>query len=143
MVRYHGRTMDVDRLLQEITFKTARSSGAGGQHVNKVESKVILLWDVTNSSSFTPQEKTLIRERLAHRITKEGILQMEDSSSRSQLSNKELVTSRFVDLVKTALRPTKKRIPTKTPKSTILKRLDRKKRQSQKKQQRKKKFGFE
>lgn len=127
--------MNVNReqLLQELTFKASRSGGKGGQHVNKVSSKVLLSWDVQQSAALTEEQKQRIAERLANRISKEGLLQLDSSIDRSQIRNKELAIERFFLLVEDALKVDKKRIPTKTPKSVILNRLDRKKKQSDKK----------
>ena len=129
--------MDQALLSKEIWYKTARSGGAGGQNVNKVESKVMLFWDVKGSSCFEAHQQEILLSRLANRISVDGILFMEASQSRSQLENKEEVTRRFFTLLEQALKPIKKRIPTRIPKSKILKRLDRKKKQAEKKQQRK------
>lgn len=127
--------MNVNReqLLQELTFKASRSGGKGGQHVNKVSSKVLLSWDVQQSAALTEEQKQRIAERLANRISKEGLLQLDSSIDRSQIRNKELAIERFFLLIEDALKEDKKRIPTKTPKSVILNRLDRKKKQSDKK----------
>ncbi|VTP90272.1 alternative ribosome rescue aminoacyl-tRNA hydrolase ArfB [Sphingobacterium daejeonense] len=127
-------------LIQELSFKTSRSGGKGGQNVNKVSSKVMLNWDVANSQAFDAEQKDLIAERLSNRISKEGLLQLDSSIDRSQLKNKELVTERFFNLIEDALKVNAKRIPTKTPKSVILDRLDRKKKQSSKKANRQWKF---
>ena len=127
-------------LIQELSFKTSRSGGKGGQNVNKVSSKVMLNWDIANSQAFDSEQKELIAERLSNRISKEGLLQLDSSIDRSQLKNKELVTERFFNLIEDALKVDAKRIPTKTPKSVILDRLDRKKKQSSKKANRQWKF---
>mgnify|MGYP003579265074 CR=1 FL=1 len=127
-------------LIQELSFKTSRSGGKGGQNVNKVSSKVMLNWDIANSQAFDAEQKDLIAERLSNRISKEGLLQLDSSIDRSQLKNKELVTERFFNLIEDALKVDAKRIPTKTPKSVILDRLDRKKKQSSKKANRQWKF---
>ena len=135
--------MDKEIIVKELSYKTSRSGGAGGQHVNKVESKVTLVWDVEQSAALSPLEKTRIRERLANRLQKEGLLQMDSSTERSQIKNKELVTLRFFRLLDAALEPDKPRIPTKTPRSQVFNRLDRKKKQAQKKQSRRRNFGLE
>jgi ribosome-associated protein len=127
-------------LIQELSFKTSRSGGKGGQNVNKVSSKVMLNWDIANSQAFDSEQKDLIAERLSNRISKEGLLQLDSSIDRSQLKNKELVIVRFFNLIEDALKVDAKRIPTKTPKSVILDRLDRKKKQSSKKANRQWKF---
>ena len=129
-----------EQLIQELGFKTSRSGGKGGQNVNKVSSKVMLNWDVENSSVFDEEQKALIQERLANRISKEGLLQLDSSIDRSQLKNKELVIERFFNLLTDALKVDAKRLPTKTPKSVILNRLDRKKKQASKKADRQWRF---
>ncbi|PRD52795.1 aminoacyl-tRNA hydrolase [Sphingobacterium gobiense] len=135
--------MDNESLKKELSYRTSRSGGAGGQHVNKVESKVTLVWNVNESEALTEDEKTRVRQKLTNRLNKEGFLQMEASTERSQTKNKEIVTARFFDLLHHALKREKKRVATKIPKSQILDRLDRKKKQSQKKQNRRKKLNFD
>ncbi len=78
-------------IMSELQFKTARSGGAGGQHVNKVASKVILNWALMDSAYLGQSQKDLLSERLKNRISKEGLLIMEASEDRSQLRNKEIV----------------------------------------------------
>jgi ribosome-associated protein len=127
-----------ETLLQELTFKAVRSSGSGGQHVNKVSSKVELLFNVLNSEVFTEEERERIINKLQNRITKEGILILQCQESRSQHKNKEIVINRFLELIRTSLIIPKKRKKTKTPKSVIQKRLKNKKNLSEKKANRKK-----
>lgn len=128
--------MDKQQLYQEITFKTSRSGGAGGQHVNKVSSKVELIFDVENSSQFTNEQKIAIQNKLSNRIDNEGLLHLQCDETRSQLKNKEIVFERLLDLISTALKPVKKRKPSKPSKSSIKKRLDSKKKLSDKKDSR-------
>jgi|SRR5690606_4454828 len=135
--------MDKASLQKELTYRTSRSGGAGGQHVNKIESKVTLVWNVNESKVLTEEEKIRIRQKLTNRLNKDGLLQMDASTERSQAKNKEIVTARFFDLLHQTLKKEKTRMATKIPKSKILDRLDRKKKQSQKKQNRQKKFNFD
>lgn len=128
--------MNKQQLYQEVTFKTSRSGGAGGQNVNKVSSKVELIFDVDNSAQFTEEQKEIIFLKLANRIDNEGLLHLQCDETRSQLKNKEMVFERFLNLIKLALIPVKKRKPSKPSKGSIKKRLDSKKKLSDKKDSR-------
>lgn len=130
--------MDPEKLLSEVSLKAIRSSGSGGQHVNKVSTKIELQFDVLNALELNEDEKALIIENLKSRLTKSNILILQCSESRSQFMNKQLVKERFLTLIEGALIVQKKRIPTKTPKSVKRKRLKNKKQNAKKKAHRKK-----
>ncbi|MEO0570671.1 MAG: alternative ribosome rescue aminoacyl-tRNA hydrolase ArfB [Bacteroidota bacterium] len=130
--------MDKDKIIKELQFRAIRSSGAGGQHVNKVSSKVELGFDIGNSSGLNPAEKERLLLKLRHRLTKAGILMMQCDEARSQHQNKNLVTKRFFEILKKGLQVPKKRKPTKPSKASIEKRLKSKKLNSDKKARRKK-----
>ena len=125
-------------ILQECTFKAVRSSGAGGQHVNKVSSKIEMSFDVQNSKGLTDEEKIKISDKLSNRISKSGMLLLQCSESRSQHKNKSTIIKRFFFLLKNVLITQKKRRKTKVPRSVKFKRLKNKKKLSDKKQNRKK-----
>lgn len=110
-------------LLREITFKTSRSGGKGGQNVNKVSSKVELTLNIRNSLLFTDEQKQTISEKLSNRINAEGILQIITEEDRSQLRNKERSLEKLLFLLKNALHKVKVRKPTKPGKSVVEKRL--------------------
>lgn len=128
---------DKEALIQELNFKAIRSSGAGGQHVNKVASKVELSFYLNDSLVFNDLQKARLHNKLKNRLTNEDVLILQCSESRSQHKNKELVIKRFLDLLENALKVQKKRVPTKIPKSVIKKRLKSKKNHSLKKENRK------
>ena len=119
--------MNIENLLKELKFKAVRSSGAGGQHVNKVSSKVELIFDLQNSFEFSEDEKIVLLKNLQTKLTKENILLLSCDESRSQHKNKELVIERFFVIIKTGLKVPKKRKATKPTKSSIQKRIDKKK----------------
>lgn len=125
--------MDKKLIIQELKFKAIRSSGAGGQHVNKVSTKIELLFDLNVSNALTTHEKERINLKLSHRLTKENVLLLQCDESRSQHKNKTLAITRFLELLENALRVPKKRRKTKPSKAAIEKRLQNKKKTSQKK----------
>ena len=130
--------MDREKILAELTFKAVRSSGAGGQNVNKVSSKVVLSFDLAATQSLNDEEKALAEANLGSRLTNDKILILQCDEDRSQLRNKEIVIKRFLQVMDTALRIKKARKATKIPRAVIQKRIDNKRRQSDIKQSRKK-----
>ncbi len=129
--------MNKEIIQNEIQYKAVRSSGAGGQNVNKVATKVQLQFFVEQSNGLTADEKATLTEKLVNRITKDGFILVECSETRSQLKNKELCTQRLFLLLENALKKDKKRIATKIPKAVIKKRLEDKQRNADKKENRK------
>ncbi|MEP3838219.1 MAG: alternative ribosome rescue aminoacyl-tRNA hydrolase ArfB [Algibacter sp.] len=125
-------------ILNELTFKAIRSSGSGGQHVNKVSSKVELTFNLFNSIVLNDIQKERLVVKLKNRLTKDGVLILQCDESRSQHKNKQLVIKRFLELIKTSLIIPKKRKTTKVPKSVIKKRLKSKRQLSEKKANRQK-----
>ncbi len=130
--------MNLDQLIQELKFKAVRSSGAGGQHVNKVASKIELQFNVVESELLDNDQKERVLENLKTRLTKNGVLILQCDESRSQHKNKELVIKRFLKVIEQGLIIPKERKETKVPKAVIRKRLKDKKIQSFKKTNRKK-----
>jgi ribosome-associated protein len=130
--------MDSEKIITELTYKAVRSSGAGGQNVNKVSSKVVLTFDLLNSQSLADEEKELAQKKLKSKLTTDGILILNCDEDRSQLKNKAIVTKRFLEIIQKSLIVTKPRKPTKIPKSVIEKRLKDKATTSTVKENRKK-----
>lgn len=128
--------LEDESLNKELYFKTSRSGGAGGQHVNKVSSKVELCFDITNSLLFDEEQKQRILTKLKNKITKEGVLRIVVQAARSQAANKETAIKKFYTLLNVCFAPTKKRKPTKPTKASQQKRLESKKKISQLKKQR-------
>lgn len=130
--------MDHLKIISELQYKAVRSSGAGGQNVNKVSSKVVLSFDLRKSQALSDDEKMLLEQNISNRLTTDLVLLLNCDEDRSQLKNKELVTKRFLQIIKNALEVPKDRKPTKVPKGVIRKRIKDKKNTSQVKHNRKK-----
>ena len=125
--------MNTELMIKELKFKAVRSSGAGGQHVNKVSSKIELTFDLGNSESFTEEEKALLIQKLKSKLTKDNVLLLQCDESRSQHKNKEIAIDRFLNIISAGLKVEKPRKATKPSKSSIVKRLEKKKKQAFKK----------
>lgn len=130
--------MKADILQSELQFKAVRSSGAGGQNVNKVASKAVLSWDVNASQAITAEERERILDKLASRISNEGLLQISSEADRSQLKNRTNAEKKLFRLVAQALEIVKPRKATAIPFSVKMERLANKKSKSEIKQNRRK-----
>lgn len=114
-------------LIQEVEFRTSRSSGPGGQHVNKTESRVELLWSPGESACLSEEKRHMLISRLGKRINHKGVLVLVSEKYRSQYRNRVDVTERFVDLVLASLVAPKKRKPTRPTRASVEKRIKNKK----------------
>lgn len=131
------RSITVVLLGNEISFSASRSSGPGGQNVNKVNTKVTLKFDVPNSQVLTLEEKTLISAKLFNKLTSESVLLLTAQDKRSQLQNKEAVIIKFERLLAKVFEKKKVRKPTKPSKGSVQQRIKNKKEHSEKKKWRK------
>ncbi|TBO39937.1 alternative ribosome rescue aminoacyl-tRNA hydrolase ArfB [Pedobacter kyonggii] len=126
-----------EEILRSVTFKTSRSGGKGGQNVNKVSSKVELIFDLETAFYLDEDEKTRLKEKLENRLDAEGLLHIVSQEDRSQLLNKEKTVAKLIELLKRLLHIQKKRKATKIPKAVIQKRLKNKAVNADKKESRK------
>lgn len=121
---------------EELAFETSRSSGPGGQNVNKVETRVTLRFDVAGSPSLSGEQRERLRERLATRITKEGVMRVVSSRHRTQGGNRRAAVERFVELVAEALEPETPRKRTRVPRAAKRRRMEAKRRRGEIKRRR-------
>ncbi len=126
------------QLISELNYKAIRSSGAGGQHVNKVSSKIELTFNLEDSQVFNEEQKERLKSKLNTRLTKENVLIIQCGESRSQHKNKKLAIQRFLQIIREGLVVPKKRKPTRIPRAVKIRRLKSKRSNSEKKTNRKK-----
>jgi len=131
-------TFDFENLLKEVSFKAVRSGGKGGQNVNKVSTKVELSFNLSESNLLSEEQKEIIRKKISSKISDEGIIRLTADSERSQFSNKEIVSQKFISLIQKALTPKKKRIASKPSKASREERLKLKKEKAERKELRRK-----
>lgn len=129
-----GKSLVIDG--QDIRFETTRSSGPGGQNVNKVSTKVTLCFDLQGTRALDAAQKRILHRKLGTRISKAGILRVTSRRYRSQIANKKAAVRRFEDLLTEALKPAKKRVATRVRRSAVEKRIRQKKERGRVKQAR-------
>ena len=127
----------------ELRFTSSRSSGPGGQHLNKTSTRVTLRFDLANSPSLSPEQKQLLRERLPTRISKEGVLRVVSQKTRSQAANRKTALQRFVELLQQSLEPRPQRKPLRMPSAAREKRIADKRRRGHLKRERGWKISLE
>lgn len=113
--------------LSELEFRSSRSGGPGGQNVNKLETRIELLFDVARSPSLTDEQRNVLMSNLRSKLDTDGVLRVVSQESRSQWQNKRLAVEKFVLLLRKALKPQRKRVATKPSRSAKEKRLKLKK----------------
>jgi ribosome-associated protein len=137
---YNGGVIEIDDGIaipeEELTFATSRSGGPGGQNVNKLETRVTLRFDLAGSQSLTPEQKERLRERLATRLTRAGVLHVSAQKHRTQAANRDAALERFAELLREGLREEAPRKKTRLPAAARRRRLEEKKRRSEKKRER-------
>ena len=121
---------------EEVSFVTSRSGGPGGQNVNKLETRVTLRFDLADSASLSEEQKARLRERLATRITKDGVLHVTSQRHRTQAANREAAVERFAELVRDNLREEPPRKRTRPSRAAKARRLEEKRRRSHRKRER-------
>jgi ribosome-associated protein len=121
----------------ELVVRTSRSSGAGGQHVNKTSSRIEISWNVRDSQTLSEEQRTILSDRLASRISGDGAIRVVASETRSQYRNRQRAEARLAALIRGALKIPKKRKPTRRPRAADEARLASKKLHSKKKRERK------
>jgi ribosome-associated protein len=121
---------------EEVSFATSRSGGPGGQNVNKLETRVTVRFDLAGSTVLSEEQKARLRERLATRITRDGVLQVTSQRHRSQGANRDAAVERFAELLRESLREEPPRRKTRPSRASKARRLDAKRRQSQRKRER-------
>ena len=134
---------DIDALINECRFEATRSSGSGGQNVNKVSTKVSLIFNVLESSILDQEQKDIFLLKLRTRISKQGIFRINSGRERTQLANRKLVTEKFIRLVEKAFETEEERIATRPTKNSKIRRIESKKVQSGKKSIRGKRWDDE
>lgn len=130
--------MEEAAVIKEIRFTATRSGGPGGQHANKVSTRVTARFDLLASAGLSEEEKLLIQEKLGHRMSEEGVLQLSSDSTRSQHQNKIIATERLIALLLGALQRPQKRIPTRISKGEKMRRMQKNRQHAQKKALRRK-----
>lgn len=127
-----------ENILKNCSFKALRSSGSGGQHVNKVSTKVELYFNIQDTKHLPEKQKLILLTKLAHKLSKDKNIIITCQDTRSQKRNKEIAISKLLQLLEQALQEDRKRIPTKIPKSVKIKRLKNKRYNSKRKINRRK-----
>lgn len=129
--------MQTEKLIKEFNFKAVRSSGPGGQHVNKTATKIELSFNIITSKGLTNSEKEILKQKLGSRISNDGNITLQCSSTRSQYRNKAIAIERILELLKLNVKAAKPRRKTKPSKGAIERRLKAKRTQALKKSNRK------